>query len=90
MCLSKYNDGVRYLLSDRQFFQISHIVPLLSKTRKAVTTAFQSIFKDLKYLQPIRRRRVWIRTDKGKEFLNRSFQDMLRQERIQFQICTNP
>ena len=66
------------------------IVPLLSNMGKAVTTAFQSIFKDQKYSQPIRRCPVWARTDKEKEFLNRSFQDMLRREGIQFQFCKTP
>ena len=41
-------------------------------------------------MKPIRRRPVWVRTNRGKEFLNRSFQDMLKRERIQFQICKNP
>ena len=36
------------------------------------------------------RRPFWVRTDKGKEFLNKHFQDMLREESIQFQICRNP
>jgi len=62
---------------------------LIRKSGKAVTTEFQSILKDFKYLKPIRRRLVWVRTDRGKEFLNRSFQDMLRREGIQFQICNN-
>ena len=89
--LSKYKDGIRYLLIVIDAFsKIFHIFPPLSKTGEAVTTAFQSIFKDPKYSQPIRRRSVWVRTDKGKEFLNRSFQDTLRLERIQFQICKNP
>jgi len=89
--LSKYKAGVRYLLTVIDVFsKFLHIVPLLSKTGKAVTTAFQSIFKGPKYSQPIRRRPVWVRTDKGKEFLNRSFQDMLRREGSQFQICKNP
>jgi len=28
--------------------------------------------------------------DRGKEFLNRSFQDMLRRDGVQFQMCKNP
>jgi len=89
--LSKYNDGVRYLLTVIDvFFKFLHIVPLSSKKGKTVTTAFQSIFKDQKYLRRIRRRPVWVRTDKGEEFLNRSFQDMLRREGIRFQNCKNP
>jgi transposase InsO family protein len=89
--LTKYNDGVKYLLTVIDVFsKFLYIVPLKSKTGKAVTSAFQSIFKDPKYLKPIRRRPVWVRTDKGKEFLSKSFQDMLKREIIEFQICRNP
>jgi IS30 family transposase len=77
--LSKYNDGVKYLLTVIDVFsKFLHIILLKSKTGKAVTSAFQSIFKDHKYLKPMWRRSVWVRTDKGKEFLNRSFNDMLK------------
>jgi len=31
-----------------------------------------------------------VRTDKGKEFLNKLFQEMLNREGIQFQVCKNP
>jgi len=87
--LSKYNDGVKYLLTVIDvFFKFLHIIPLLSKTGKAVTTAFQSMFKDPKYFKPIRCP-VWVRTDRGKEFSNKSFH-MLKREGIQFQICRNP
>jgi len=89
--LSKYNDGVKYLLTVIDVFsKFLHIIPLIRKTGKAVTTAFQSILKDPKYLKPKRRRPVLVRTDRGKEFLNRSFQDMLRREGIQFQIFKTP
>jgi transposase InsO family protein len=89
--LSKYNDGVKYLLTVIDVFsKFLHIVPLKSKTGKAVATAFQSLFKDPKYAKPIRRRPVWVRTDRGKEFLNKTFQDMLKREGIQFQVCKNP
>ena len=88
---SKYNDGVKYLLTVIDVFsKFLDNIPLITKTGKAVTTAFQSIFKDPKYLKPIRRRHVWVRTDRGKEFLNKSFQDTLKREGIQFQICKNP
>jgi len=89
--LSKYNDGVKYLLTVKDVFsEFLHIISLKSKTVKAVTSAFQSILKDPNYLKPIRRRPVWVRTDRGKEFLNMLFQDMLRREGIQLQICKNP
>jgi transposase InsO family protein len=89
--LAKYNDDVKYLLTVIDVIsKFLHIIQLKSKTGKAVTTAFQFILKDPKYLKPIRRRPVWVRTDRGKEFLNRSFQDMLKREGIQFKICKNP
>jgi transposase InsO family protein len=89
--LSKYNDGIKYLLTVIDVFsKFLHIVPLKSKTGNAVTLAFRTILKDPKYLEPIRKRPVWVRTDRGKEFLNKSFQDMLKHEGIQFQTCKNP
>jgi len=33
---------------------------------------------------------VWVRTDKGKEFLNTQFQTLLKREGIEFQVCRNP
>jgi transposase InsO family protein len=70
--LRKYNDGVKYLLTVTDVFsKFLHIIPLINKTGKTVTTAFQSILKETKYLKPIRKRPVWMHTDRGKEFLNR-------------------
>ena len=58
-----------------------------TKSGSAVTVAFRSIFDDKpKFLS---RRPVWVGTDKGKKFLNKYFQDMLRVEGIQFQVCRN-
>jgi len=58
-----------------------YLVPLRANTGVAVASAFQSIFKDTKYssrkLHP-----VWVRTGKGKEFLNKHFQHMLKYEDI--------
>jgi len=59
-----------------------------TKSGPAVTAAFLSIFDEKPKLTS--RRPVWVRTDKGKEFLNKQFQDMLRDEGIQFQVCRNP
>ena len=59
-----------------------------TKSGPAVTAAFRSIFDDKPKLMT--RRPVWVRTDKGKEFLNKDFQDMLRDEGIEFQVCRNP
>jgi len=56
----------------------------------SVSLAFKSILKDPKYYTPVQRRPIWVRTDKGKEFLNGHFQDMLKHEGIQFQVRRNP
>ena len=87
--LSKYNDNYTYLLSVIDTFsKYLHIVPLRSKTGTAVNSAFLSVLA--KYSRPVRKRPAWVRTDKGKEFMNRTFQAMLRKEGIQFQVCRDP
>ena len=35
-------------------------------------------------------RPIWVRTDKGKEFLGSASQNLLEREGIQFQVCKNP
>ena len=59
-----------------------------TKSGPAATASFRSIFDDKPKLPS--RRPVWVRTDKGKEFLHKDFQDMLRYEGIQFEVCRNP
>ena len=88
MALGKYNDKYVYILSVTDIFsKFLHLVPLRSKPGTAVSSAFQSIFMDPRYST---RRPIWLRTNKGKEFLNRQFQDMLKREGIQFQINPRP
>ena len=75
--LSKYTDRYKYLLSVIDVFsKYLHIVPLRAKTSAAVSSAFRSILA--KYSKPVRRRPIWVRTDKGKEFMNGIFQALLR------------
>jgi transposase InsO family protein len=89
--LRKYNDGYRYELTVIDVFsKFLHMVPLRIKTGKAVASAFLSVLGDKKYSKPIVRRPTWVRTDRGKEFLNRPFQDMLKKEGMEFQVCTDP
>ena len=72
--LSRHNDGVKYLLMVIDVFsKFLHMVPLKSKSGKDVSGAFQSVLKDPRYLNPFKTRPVWVRTDKGKDFLNESF-----------------
>ena len=88
--LSKFNDGYKYLLTVIDVFsKFLHIVSLKSKTGKDVSSEFQSVLHDPKYTKPIKRHPVWVRTDKEKEFLNTTFQNLLNREGIQFQVCKN-
>ena len=72
------------------FSKFLHIVHLKSKTGTAVTSAFKSILKNHKYSKPLQSQPIWVRTDKGKEFLNLRLENMLKHESIQFQVCRNP
>jgi len=89
--LKECNNNYRYLLQVIDVFsKYLHSVPLRTKTGKEVAAALESIFRDTKYTKPIRRRPVWVRTDKGKEFLNTQFLTLLKREGIEFQVCRNP
>jgi transposase InsO family protein len=89
--LKNYNDNYKYILQVIDVFsKYLHSVPLSSKTGAAVTSAFNAILRDPRYSKPIRSRPVWLRTDKGKKFLNAEFQGLLKRVGIQFQICKNP
>ena len=82
--LSKY-DTYRYILSVIDVFsKYLHLVPIKTKSGPAVTSAFRSLLHDD---SP---RHLWVRIDKGKEFLNKYLQDILREEGNQFQVCRNP
>jgi hypothetical protein len=66
--LGKFNDNIKCILSVIDVFsKFLYMVPLKSKTSTAVTAAFQSV------LPQRRRRPVWVRTDKGNEFLIQKF-----------------
>jgi len=79
-----YNDNFSYILSVIDVFsKFLYLIRVKKKTGPAVTAAFRSIFDDKPKLTW--RRPVWERTAKGKEFLNKEFQVMLRDEGIQFQ-----
>ena len=72
------------------FTKYLHIVPLNSKTAKAVSEAFETVLNNDKYMKPLKRRPVWVRTDKSKEFQGSTFQKLLKQEGIQFQVVETP
>jgi transposase InsO family protein len=87
---SKFNNNYKYLLTVIDVFsKFLHVVPLKSKTVRTVTSEFQSIFTEKNYSKPHKRPSLTLPTDKGKEFLNKTFQDMLKCKGIQFHICKN-
>jgi len=49
-------------------------IPIKNKTAQAVTEAFEGI---LKYIKPNN-----LQTDQGKEFINKTFQDLMKQHKI--------
>jgi len=76
-------------MSYRCITKFLHMIPIKTKSGPFVASAFRSIFNDPKCSKR-QHRPICIRTDKGKEFLNKHFKDMLRVGRIQFQVCRNP
>jgi len=88
--LKIYNNKHRYLLQVIDVFsKYLRSTPLRTKTRKEVASAHESILQEPKYTKTIRRRPVWVPTDKGKEFLNTQFQRLLKREGLDFQVCIN-
>ena len=61
-----------------------------SKTGKAVSEEFETVLNDDRYMKTLKGRPIWVRTDKGKEFLGSTFQKLLKQEGILFQVRKNP
>ena len=86
--LGKYNGGQKYILTVIDVFsKYLHMVPVKVKTGAATASAFESVLRDPKYRH---RRPIWVRTDKGKEFLAREFRAVLKREGIQFLVCKIP
>ena len=74
--LSRYNRGVKYLLTVVDVLsKYAWVVPMKNKTGAEQKRAFESILKEGR--KPLR-----LQTDKGSEFYNKSFQDYLAQQKI--------
>ena len=87
----KFNNNYKNLLTGIDVFsKFLHLIPLKSKTATAVRSAFLSVLKYPKYSKPLQRQTIGVRTDKGKEFLYRHFQNVLKRIVIQLQVCRNP
>jgi len=76
VCLSSHNDGSRYLLTCIDVFsKRAWAVPVRRKTRQNVAEAFEKILADGNCNT--------LQSDKGTEFLNSTFQSMLRRRENQ-------
>lgn len=81
--LSKYNDGIRYLLfSIDVFSRYLRVVPLKDKTAKSILQALKLIFSQI---TPSK-----VRSDKGSEFNNRYVRAYLRKCKIKYFTTNNP
>jgi hypothetical protein len=52
--------------------------------------ALLSIVREPRYIKSIKKRPLLLRTDEGKEFLNSTFQKLLKREGIEFRTCRYP
>lgn len=83
--LSKDNGGIRYVLCVIDVFsKYGWAVPIKDKTGPSIVRAFQTLFKDT----PRRPSRLF--SDKGKEYLNKTFQKFLKDHDITYIHTHNP
>jgi len=76
--IQKYNEGYKYLLTCIDCFsKLSWAVPIKNKNSISMTNAMKQIFKSVK--KPTK-----IQSYRGKEFLNKDFQDLLKSKDITF------
>ena len=75
--IAKYNRGYRYLLTVVDVFsKHGWVQPVKNKTGKAETEAFEKILKNGD------RKPINLQTDDGKEFYNKTFQDLMKRKGI--------
>ncbi len=80
--LSPFNDGMRYLLTCIDVFsKRAWAIPIRSKSARDVVEAFEKIVDE--------RICNMVQSDKGTEFLNSTFQSMLRRRGIKFYTSEN-
>ena len=77
LSLKKYNKGYSYIMVGIDIFsRLAFAEAIKSKQRKDVTEAFKAMIKE--------RAPLYIQTDKGKEFLNKHFQNLMKKRGITF------
>jgi Integrase core domain/Chromo (CHRromatin Organisation MOdifier) domain len=81
--IKKYNDGYVFLLTCIDVLsKYAWVIPLKTKTGEALVAAFRSIFAQGR--KPLR-----LQTDKGTEFINKTFQKFLKEEGVYFFVTEN-
>ena len=76
--LTRFNKGYKFLLTCiDDFSKFAWVVPLKNKTRESLVNIFQSILNLGRSLEKLQ-------TDKGSEFLNRNFQNLIKENNIHF------
>ncbi len=83
--ITKYNDGYRYLLTVINCFsKFAWAIPLKKKDSSSLVEAFKTLLVQSHPRKPKR-----LQTDKGKEFLNTKFQQILEQNNIHHFVTQN-
>ena len=84
--LSEFNNDYKYLLVVIDTFsRFAWIEPLKSKKTAEVLASFKQIMSKLKPLRP----NTSLMTDQGGEYINKSFQDYLKKEKVQTIVPNN-
>lgn len=84
--LRTYNSGTTYLLVVIDgLSKYAWIEPLRDKTSKSVTDGFDRIMSKSNGRRPI-----ILRSDKGREFTGRDFQNFLKKKKIMFRVARSP
>lgn len=82
--LARFNKNYKYLLTVVDVFsKYAWAIPIKSKKPDDVADAFRKILDE-------GRRPWWLYTDRGKEFVGRPFQEMLRRQGITHVLATSP
>lgn len=80
--ISKYNDGVKYLLIVIDIFsRFLFVRPLINKKTETVLTAIKDIFKHRHFKK--------VRSDKGSEFINKQFRKYMKDQDVYFFTTQN-
>lgn len=81
---SNYNDGYKFLLTCVDCFsRYAYVKPLRNKSASEVRNVFESIL-----IEELRRP-AYVQTDKGREFVNALFQQLLKENEINFYTSEN-